>query len=98
MKTEIDQREIKSECGQTAAAVRQDFRKVLFSLDVFSRFEETSAAECYVLVSKNVTTTKDAVPRLIKRPQSDAHFFQKLLSLRSGLREAWSPDNSNNLY
>ena len=50
--TESHQKQIKGETRQTAAEARQDLIKGTFSLDVFSRFEGTSAAECYVLVSE----------------------------------------------
>ena len=50
--TDSHQTQIKNETEQTAAEARQDLIKVTFSLDVFSRFEGTSAAECYVLVSE----------------------------------------------
>ena len=58
MRTEIDQREIKTQTGQTAAEARRLFEKVTFSLDVFLRFVSPSHAKRSLLSSKESYNNK----------------------------------------
>ena len=58
MRTEIDQREIKTQTSQTAAEARRLFEKVTFSLDVFSRIVSPSHAKRLLLESKKSYNNK----------------------------------------
>ena len=59
MRTEIDQREIKTQTAQTAAEARRLFEKVTFSLDVFfSRNVSPSHAKRSLLESKKSYNNK----------------------------------------
>ena len=58
MRTEIDQREIKTKITQTAAEARRLFEKVTFWLDVFSRIVSPSHAKRSLLESKKSYNNK----------------------------------------
>ena len=58
MRAEIDQREIKTKTGQTAAEARRLFEKVTFWLDVFSRIASPSHAKRSLLESKKSYNNK----------------------------------------